>query len=78
MIDNNLSEIALEYDVPQWSKISLILFVIIIINLFVNISPNVKFALYADDSVLWIIRNLWGLFNVIKAALDNISEWSYI
>lgn len=62
--------------VPQGSVISPTLFMILINDMLKDISPNVKFALYADDIVLWCdLKDADDARIEMQKALDKLSEW---
>ena len=65
-----------ENGVPQGSVISPTLFMILINDLLSKISPHVKYALYADDIVLWCnLRNIEDAKREMQRTLKVIEEW---
>ena len=62
--------------VPQGSVISPTLFMILINDLLSNISPHLRYALYADDIVIWCeLEDIVESSRLIQSALDKVGEW---
>ena len=65
-----------ENGVPQGSVISPTLFMILINDLLSNFSPHIKYALYADDIVIWCdLENSTEVQALLQGVLDKIGEW---
>ena len=66
-----------DHGLPQGSVISPTLFLIMINDIFENISdPNIKYSLYADDVAFWTTHHdIDQAYNNIKTTLDKIQEW---
>ena len=65
-----------ENGVPQGSVISPTLFMILINDLLKDISPHIRFALYADDIVIWCdLDNIEESKKEIQKTLDKVGAW---
>ena len=67
-----------DHGLPQGSVISPTLFLVMINDMFNDVSPNLKYSLYADDAAIWFSHcNVTQALNNIQLALRKIQNWCH-
>lgn len=73
--DEFSSEGDIEHGLPQGSKLSNLLFILFINDIVLN-APGVNLSLYADDALLYIIKDdIDEAVEIMNEALSSVSDW---
>lgn len=72
------SQYAVENGTPQGSVISLLLFTIMINDVFSKVPKDIGRSLFADDGALWKRgRNIARVTGKVQGAIDEVVEWGW-